>query len=171
MEVLFKSTFLAAVLDSADKGHFHHLRMFPWTVLQKELEDRAVSYSGGSCGTCPVLGLKGQPADNQYLLAPTPLPVSVTCLSIPTPVNLNHFSIFTVHPINGQILSLLLPYFCGLSSPLFQLHHLCHHLTWLWLPPSIVLPASGMNFLKGRSDSVTPFLKLFSGFSQLPWHD
>lgn len=45
----------------------------------KTFEDRVVSYSCASWGTCPMLGLKGQPADNQHLLsAPALLPVSVT---------------------------------------------------------------------------------------------
>ncbi|KAB0402241.1 hypothetical protein E2I00_013706 [Balaenoptera physalus] len=64
-------------------------------------EDRVVSYP---CGTCPELGLKGQPADNQ-------IPASLSGTTILTPVNLDHSCNFTVHPINAQVLSISTPSF------------------------------------------------------------
>lgn len=117
---------MAAILDSTDNISI---------ILESSLgprccrifEDRVMSYP---CGTCPELGLKGQPADNL-------IPISLSGTTILTPVNLDHSCNFTVHPINAQVLSISAPYFSGMSSRFspFQLQSLCHQLTWLWPTP------------------------------------
>lgn len=105
-----------------------------------------------------MLGLKGQPADNQHLLhAPALLPVSMTGPTHP-PVNLDHFSIFAVHPVNGRAVCSPCLFLWSVLSLLFILAVSILLPSELWLT-FIVHPTLRMIFLKGRSDSVTPLLK------------
>lgn len=126
----------------------------------KTFEDRVVSYSRASWGTCPVLGLKGQPADNQHLRAPVLLPVSVTGPAHPH--TCQPWPFLHLHSLPRQ-------WPCCLFSPLVSLWSLLSFRfilavsillpSELWLT-FIVHPALRMIFLKGRSASVTPLLKI-----------